>query len=58
MILPLEQFTILIVDGMVSIAGVIPIAVTTKLKERVASVSEVNLTLFVSKIVASFPDIE
>ena len=55
---PLEQLTILIIDGMVSIAGVIPIAVTTKLKERVASVSEVNLTLFVSKIVASFPDIE
>ena len=44
MILPLEQSTILIVDGIVNVAGVFPIAVTTKLKERFASAFDVNLT--------------
>ena len=57
-IFPLEQSTIFIVDGIVSVAGVFPIAVTTKSKLRVASVFEVNLTLSISNIFASPPIIE
>ena len=43
---------------MVFVAGVLPIAVIIKLKERVASAFDENLTLFVSNMVASLPDIE
>ena len=46
------------IDGIINVAGVIPIAVTTKLNERVASTFDVNLTFVVSNIVASLPDIE
>ena len=48
MILPFEQSTIFISDGIVNVAGVFPIAVTTKLKARDASVIEKNLTFVVS----------
>ena len=44
MTFPLEQSTILIIDGMVSVAGTSPIAVITKSKERIASTFEINLT--------------
>ena len=44
MMFPLEQSTILMVDGMVKVAGVIPTAVTNRLNERLASTFEVNLT--------------
>ena len=43
---------------MVFVAGVLPIAVIIKLKERVASAFDVNLTFVESNIVASLPDIE
>ena len=55
---PLEQSTILITDGMLKVAGVFPIAVTTKLKERVASTFDMNLTLVEPYILAPLPDIE
>ena len=55
---PLEQSTILIVDEMISFAGVFPIAVTTKLNDRSASALDVNLTLFTLNILASLPRIE
>lgn len=62
MTLPLEQSTILIIDGMVRVAGVFPIAVTTTSKVRVASAFETNLTFYeMSKLwnmVASLPTIE
>ena len=58
MTLPLEQLTILIVDGIIKVAGVFPIAVTFTLKVRVVSALEVNLTLFESKMLASLPIIE
>ena len=43
---------------MLNVAGVLPIAVTTKLNDKFASAFDVNLTLFVSKILAPVPDIE
>ena len=55
---PLEQLTILIVDGIVNVAGVLPIAVTTTLKVSVASEFEVNLTFEELNILASLPIIE
>ena len=58
MTFPFEQSTILIVDGIVSVAGVFPIAVITTSKERFASALDMNLTFEVSKIVASLPIIE
>ena len=56
--MPFEQSTILIIDGIVSFAGVFPMAVTTKLKERVASTFEVNLTFVELYMVAPAPVIE
>ena len=58
MILPFEQSTIFISDGIVNVAGVFPIAVTTKLKARNASAFDVNLTFVVSNMLASLPIIE
>ena len=56
--MPFEQSTILIVDGMVNVAGVFPIAVIFKLKVRDASALDVNLTFVLSNILASLPIIE
>ena len=56
--LPLEQSTIFITEGIVSVAGVLPIAVTTKLNERVASTFDINLTFVDPYILAPLPDIE
>lgn len=56
--LPLEQLTIFIIEGIISYAGVFPTADMTKLKERVASAFETNLTLLISYILASLPTIE
>lgn len=39
---PLEQSTIFMIVGKVRVAGVLPKAVTTKLNERVVSVSDTN----------------
>lgn len=55
---PIAQSTILMIDGIVFVAGVLPIAVTTKLKVRVASALEINLTFVVSTMLASLPIIE
>ena len=56
--LPFEQSTIFIIEGIVNVAGVFPIAVTTTLKERDASAFDVNLTFVVSNMLASLPIIE
>ena len=55
--LPFEQSTILIVDGIIFFAGLIPRAVITRLNERKFSSLEMNLTLVESKILASGPRI-
>ena len=46
------------IDGIFSVAGMFPIAVTTRLNERVYSTFDVNLTFVVSNIAASLPIIE
>ena len=56
--LPFEQSTILIVDGIVSVAGVFPIAVTIRLNDKVVSALDVNLTYVVSTMLASLSIIE
>ena len=58
MLLPVEQFTILIDVGIVREAGVFPIAVMTRSKPKETSELDVNLTLLISKIEAPVPDIE
>lgn len=45
MMFPDEQLTILILVGKDNTVGVLPIAVIIKLKERVASIPDKNLTI-------------
>lgn len=51
-IFPLEQSTIVIIVGILKVDGVLPIAVTTKLKVNTASAFEGNITLLMSVILA------
>lgn len=55
---PLEQSTILITVGKVRVAGLLPIAVTIRLKDKVASLFVTNSILSLSTIVAPEPEME